>query len=240
MKKIINSISKRLFQKSHLGESIAYIHEMRKHLINSDMIICFAHSFRGKGYYKSLQLLQNTRELKSLVDLLSARPLETICEIGTNKGGTFFIWTQIADDNADLISIDLPGGNFGGGYSDHSIPLFESFSKPHQKLNFLRGSSHSEHIRSKFVEKLDSKKLDFLFIDGDHTYEGVSNDFAFYSKYVKLGGIIAFHDILPRQNKHGIQVHRFWNEIKGNYKCLEYIDDSENARKIGIGVIIKE
>jgi hypothetical protein len=36
-----------------------------------------------------------------------------------------------------------------------------------------------------------------LFIDGDHTYEGVRRDFEMYSPLVRKGGIIAFHDIYP-------------------------------------------
>jgi len=41
------------------------------------------------------------------------------------------------------------------------------------------------------------KRGDFLFIDGDHTYEGVEGDFEMYSPLVRRGGIIAFHDIVP-------------------------------------------
>jgi predicted O-methyltransferase YrrM len=44
---------------------------------------------------------------------------------------------------------------------------------------------------------LDDRKVDFLFIDGDHTYEGVTRDFEMYSPLVKRGGIIAIHDIVP-------------------------------------------
>jgi len=43
---------------------------------------------------------------------------------------------------------------------------------------------------------LNGEPLDFLFIDGDHTYEGVKRDFEMYSPLVRNGGIIAFHDIV--------------------------------------------
>ena len=36
--------------------------------------------------------------------------------------------------------------------------------------------------------------LDFLFIDGDHTIKGCKQDYDLYSKKVKRGGYIAFHD----------------------------------------------
>jgi hypothetical protein len=43
-------------------------------------------------------------------------------------------------------------------------------------------------------------KIDFLFIDADHSYEGVKLDFELYSKLVKKTGIIALHD--TDQNYH--------------------------------------
>jgi predicted O-methyltransferase YrrM len=44
---------------------------------------------------------------------------------------------------------------------------------------------------------LKGRKVDFLFIDADHSYEGVKKDFEMYSPLVRKGGIIAFHDIIP-------------------------------------------
>ena len=37
-------------------------------------------------------------------------------------------------------------------------------------------------------------KIDFLFIDGDHSYEGVKKDFELYSKIISDNGIIVLHD----------------------------------------------
>jgi len=37
-------------------------------------------------------------------------------------------------------------------------------------------------------------KIDLLFIDGDHRYEGVLRDFTMWSPLIKPGGFIAFHD----------------------------------------------
>ena len=36
--------------------------------------------------------------------------------------------------------------------------------------------------------------MDILFIDGDHTYDGVKNDFERYNKYVKKNGYVIFDD----------------------------------------------
>ena len=52
----------------------------------------------------------------------------------------------------------------------------------------LRG--YSVEIAKAFV-----KSIDFLFIDGDHRYEGVNSDVQVWLPKLKQGGIIIFHDI---------------------------------------------
>jgi len=53
------------------------------------------------------------------------------------------------------------------------------------------------------------KKIDVLFIDGDHSYEGVKKDFLKYEPYVKSNGLIFMHDIT---HKH-FGVKEFWKEV---------------------------
>ena len=143
----------------------------------------------------------------------------------------------MADPEARIFSIDLPGGEFGGGYNERSLPLFQSFRQPGQTLECLRGSSHDPAIRDAFAKQLGDDKLDFLFIDGDHSYEGVKQDFEFYSPFVAPGGIVAFHDIVHRPRQPEIAVHKFWNEIKVKYRHQEFVEQTEERRAIGIGLL---
>ena len=46
-----------------------------------------------------------------------------------------------------------------------------------------------------FAEVIQDSELDFIFIDGDHSYEGVSKDIKLWWPKVKSGGIFAGHDI---------------------------------------------
>ena len=47
-----------------------------------------------------------------------------------------------------------------------------------------------------FADTLPPESLDFVFIDGDHSYEGSSADFKAYYPLIKKGGIFAGHDIV--------------------------------------------
>lgn len=146
-------------------------------------------------------------------------------------------WCLAADDNATLISLDLPDGPFGGGYPDWKSRLYRSFAKPGQTIHLIRGDSHSASIHQQVVRILDGRKVNYLFIDGDHTYEGVKQDFETYSKLVDPHGLIAFHDIAPDRAKvpnHFVSV--FWNEVKGRYAHEEFIRNPEQS-KWGLGLI---
>ncbi len=66
--------------------------------------------------------------------------------------------------------------------------------------SFFRNNFHPRLIKStsedayyNFFVRQDIK-IDFLFIDGDHSYEGVKKDFDLYSKLLTENGIIVLHD----------------------------------------------
>jgi len=102
----------------------------------------------------------------------------------------------------------------------------------------MRANSHNPNTFELVKNILDGRMVDFLFIDGDHTYEGVKRDFNMYSSLVKEGGIIAFHDIANHPLESGCNVDKFWNEIKIDNESLEIIEDS-NLNWGGIGVFYR-
>ena len=79
-------------------------------------------------------------------------------------------------------------------------------------------------------------KFDVIFIDGDHTYDGVKKDFELYSDLINKGGIICFHDIWDTEEHHrqGCYVDKFWNEIKENYRYDELGKEIKTWGGIGI------
>jgi 23S rRNA U2552 (ribose-2'-O)-methylase RlmE/FtsJ len=184
--------------------------------------------------------VQKVSELSPLISLLKKRKLRTLVEIGTQKGGTLYAWCKIAEPDALIVSIDLPGGPFGGGYSLVEMKKFRAFKRKNQTMYLLRKDSHKKSTKDALLRKIKGRKIDFLFIDGDHRYRGVKKDWTLYAPLVKRNGVIAFHDILFHPEMPRCKVDRLWNEIKRQYQNNEFIDkynDRGWGQWGGIGVI---
>ncbi len=189
-----------------------------------------------RGLHGLVKPFQVEEELRTLLAIVEGSNPARILEIGTATGGTLFLVSRLAHDKAHIISIDLPAGHFGGGYPSWRIPFYKSFASKGQKVHLIRGNSHDSRTNKKVMDILSGEKLDFLYIDGDHTYEGVKNDFIMYSVLVKSGGMIAMHDIARNPSEAGCNVHAFWEEIKLRYRHKEIIKDS-NQHGAGIGIL---
>jgi predicted O-methyltransferase YrrM len=185
----------------------------------------------------SLGAMQKPQELAELLERVQGIQPKTILEIGTAKGGTLYALCQVAADDATIISLDLPGGQFGGGYSQDDADKFGSYKKGNQRLEFIRDDSHRPVVRDA-VSVLADGPLDVLVIDGDHTREGVKKDWDMYSPLVREGGLIAFHDICYHPMVPDCQVDRFWNYLEGRYDSDRIIDPSDTTWG-GIGIIRK-
>lgn len=183
--------------------------------------------------FKPLQKRAEFREL-----FLRARALRprAVVEIGTNNGGTFFLLCRAASPDAVVISIDLPGGQFGGGYPVLRSPYFYLFASGRQRVHLIRQDSHAAATQDWVRGRLAGRPIDLLFIDGDHSYSGVKQDFETYGPLVRPGGLIALHDILPAPPEICGGVPDFWWEVAGRYHGEQIVEDPAQG-KMGIGVI---
>jgi len=180
--------------------------------------------------------LQKREELEMFAGFLQQRkPAKVVVEIGTARGGTLWFWCQFAAHDALIISVDLPGGDFGGGYTVEDVPRLLGHARAGQDIQLLAGNSHSQKMLEKVEELLDGLKVDLLFIDGDHSYEGVKKDWEMYSPLVKKGGIVVFHDIVEHTNIPECQVDALWRELKPAYDYKEFC--APDGGWAGIGVI---
>jgi cephalosporin hydroxylase len=169
--------------------------------------------------------LQKHAELARFIELVTKLdPLEVIVEIGSYEGGTLWAWTQLAPT---VIGVDLPRGPYdtfarsGGPMVNHGAHM-------------VFGDSHDPLTLESLKGVLNHRPVDMLFIDGDHTFEGVSMDYAMYAPLVRPGGVVAFHDIVPHE---GAEVARWWATVEAD---KQEIVDTEQAPEVwgGIGVLV--
>ncbi len=180
---------------------------------------------------------QIEEEILGLCKIIERGKPASMLEIGTAQGGSLFLFSRVTKDNAEIISIDLPDGKFGGGYPTHRMQFYRDFVKKDQQLTLLRMDSHDNQTFEKVKACLAGNKLDFLFIDGDHTYEGVKKDLEMYRPLLSDDGLIALHDIARHKPDSKCRVHEYWEEIKDHYFASREIIQSDDQLWAGIGVL---
>jgi len=198
--------------------------------------ISFAHDFDYGGV--SIRPMQLSTEIRSFLKLLEAEPPRVVLEIGTGRGGTLFLLAYVAREDALLVSIDAPGGAYTfGGRPEYKrrARLYRALGRTRQEIAYIAGDSHRDETRARVVDGLRGEPVDLLFIDGDHTREGVELDFRMYSPLVRSGGLVAFHDIVPGPREAVGGVPAFWREIRTS-EAIEIVDHPQQ-RSFGIGVL---
>ena len=192
----------------------------------------------GSGLVGALQHREEI--LPFIAENLGAAPA-AVAEIGRAQGGTLALLCRAAAPDALIISLDLPGGAWAGqvpvlNKGFWRRPLLEALRGPGQELRLIDGDSKAQGSVESFRRALGGRKLDLLFIDGDHTFDGVKADYELYSGFVRPGGVIAFHDIQPGYEQAGVEVSRFWKEYPLPGGRREYIADPAQL-SCGIGAL---
>ena len=146
------------------------------------------------------------------------------------------MWCAVAHPEATIVSIDLPGGIHGGGYAYWRTFIYRRFAQPKQTIHLLRRDSHLASTLEDLKKLLPPGGIDFLFCDGDHTYEGVKKDYEMYSPLVRKGGLMAFHDVCTHSPDQDCGVDQLWREIRTKHKSWEHVENPDQGM-YGIGVL---
>jgi predicted O-methyltransferase YrrM len=179
-------------------------------------------------------IVQKREEIQWLFEIVRAARPRIVLEIGLDFGGTFFLWSRAAASDAHLLAIDTrPVGRFGD-WSPFSI-VRKGFAVGSQRITLLMDSdSHSETTRRRVAALLEGRAIDFLFIDGDHSCDGVWQDFKTYSPFVAPGGLIAFHDISQNPAEWTKGVAQFWRQFMVKHEIEECVVNDEPGFGIGV------
>jgi hypothetical protein len=135
-------------------------------------------------------------------ELLDLLPINlTICEIGVFKGEfSKILLDKMKPKELHLIDIfegqmcsgDKDGNNIvWTNLNDEYLKLIELF-KLNENVFIHKGMSYS------ILENFDDEFFDLIYVDGDHSYNGVKKDLEVSFRKIKNNGFILGHDYTPQ------------------------------------------
>lgn len=222
----------------HLQDRLVASHQLsrvRREELQQKWAKC---STPGDYYDFAAQVLpahQVRSEIVGFLDLARSIGPQTAMEIGTAEGGTNFLLGAALPDVTLKIGVDLFVQN---------TRILEAFCRPGLRQVFLNTSSYAPETVEQIRGVLAGRPLDILFIDGDHTYAGAKADFVAYAPFVRSGGLVAFHDIVPDYRtrfgrdtgRWAGEVPQLWQELRPTFaQTWEFVADP-NQDGLGIGV----
>lgn len=178
-----------------------------------------------------LLIWQYPNQFSKYLCLLKEQKINSYIEIGCRWGGTFVLTNEYLK-------------RFNNVNKSVAVDIIDSPVEKYCILNnetqFIKMNSQSQE----FINYMSNNYFDLIFIDGDHSYNGVKND---YEISKNSGKIFVFHDIV---SSVCLGVVQFWNELKAKesntYDFFEFTEQYEdvfnNTRQtfLGIGVAIKK
>jgi cephalosporin hydroxylase len=185
-------------------------------------------AFVGKG----LQIWQYPTQFSKYLVFLSQFHIKSHLEIGVAYGGAFvFSAEYLKRFNPSLTSYCIDVAS--------SSVLVKCYSRK-RDFSYITAKS------SDLYQHIDSQThFDLVFIDGDHSRDGVMRDFDLIKD---KANIIAFHDIVNFKTFGAIEA---WDVVKNNYKNVydffeftdqyaEILNKQPGNRLFGIGVAVKK
>ena len=142
-----------------------------------------------------------------------------IVNIGAGAGTSGLSFAE-ARPEADLYTVDISkGGPLGGLSSERNAFAKAEMIAPMQILG------DSKQVGSEWSNNL---KIDILFVDGDHTYDGVKGDIESWLPHVKRGGYIIFHDY---QQGKWPDVKKAVDEYMADYQVVDTVQRVKAFKK---------
>lgn len=159
---------------------------MKKSIISDGEI----ESIQGYLMVKEFKLLETISSYFHKTERIDVVEIGAFCGKSTTA---IALGLQTRSDSSYLYSIDWHQGSPEHREDEKFQSTLEVFRQNLQKFGV--SSCVKEVIgRSEDVVNLIPEQIDILWIDGQHDYESVKQDFFLYEKKVKQNGIILFHD----------------------------------------------
>jgi predicted O-methyltransferase YrrM len=155
----------------------------------------------------------------------------TAIEIGRYRGGSTIVIAAAMAPEGRLWSIDVGEkearmfAQTGGTFDNATRDFCTRFGL---HVEILVGDSRTLDV--------DTGEVDLVFIDGDHTYEGVRNDFERFGRRVPVGGAVLLDDAFPDDlfESHVDWVGRLVREIEdeGDFRLVKAVDRLAHLERV--------
>lgn len=158
------------------------------------------------------------------------RPLRNFLEIGLHGGGSLCMWSQIVAEDGQLYGITLFSHPEHKDFMEVLVPVLTG-----KQISIIPEASELETTKARLLQMLNGDKLDAIFIDSLHTAEQSEKEFEMYSPLVIDGGVIAFHDVVPKPE--GGSTGDYYQKMKFDHVYEEF-RCSKDHPNMGIGLIL--
>lgn len=180
--------------------------------------------------FKSVEITQKPDEFLELLQWLEIKKngIDGIIEVGVLKGGTALFWQILLIPDGIYIGIDIDEKDY--------FPEIRARFNADQRMQFIKGDSASIIMVEECEKRLNGKKIDILFIDGNHSAEYIRADYLNYKDFLKSDGLIIFHDV---HHPEYPEIGRFFNRLSKlpEYFGMKFIGSD---KPFGIGALIKK
>lgn len=167
------------------------------------------------------------------------RPKRILC-VGSRKGFIPAILALACKDNGkgcvDFVDAgydqDKPDKHWSGvGFWKHT-----DSTKHFGKLGVSEYITTHVITTEEFTKKHPIERFQYIYIDGDHSYEGVRLDYDLFWPKLDKGGFMIFHDVVARGylDKGKFGVWRFWEELPMHSKIIFPF-----SKESGLGILQK-
>jgi len=143
-------------------------------------------------------------------------------EIGICKGENIVHFLEQTNRIDKIYCIDpyLPYMDWVGPVTQEDMDLWyditiKNFAPHADKIVMYKEAS------DKCVNKFENNQFDYIFIDGDHSYQGVTNDLNNFYDKLKMGGIFSGHDINLPDVQRALSEFRSTKNIQNEMKFTD-------------------
>ncbi len=170
-------------------------------------------------------------------ELIARLQPAVLVELGTYSGSSFAAFCQAAKASGaptHCYGVDLWEGDIHMGRFDEE--LYKEVSG-YMESHFPGKATLIRKDFNAAVFDFADGSVDFLHIDGTHTFEAVSNDFNTWLPKLSDRSVVLFHDINVNEENCGpssrhFGVRRFFDSAKGTYPNFEF------EHCFGLGVLV--